>query len=229
MSVPLAERRVGGSRSLRRIGGITALIGVLAAVAVAAGTATGDRTFAAISGPTQSLMSVTAPFLGVLLVSALRRPARVVTILATVVTALRLSMLVAIFGVLVCAVVTAVAPSTVGGGRWAGAGLIVIGSLLVQGIAQLVGTGLGLLLRRPVTACLTTIVLPLGLWGLLGAVAAFRPVQAWLTPFPSVQHLLSGEMSPTAWAQWLVVLAFWGAGLNALGVARATRGPDVAS
>ena len=36
-------------------------------------------------------------------------------------------------------------------------------------------------------------------------------------------------MSATAWAQWLVVLAIWGAGLNALGVARATHGPDVAS
>ena len=181
------------------------------------------RTFAAVSGPTQSLMSVPAPFLGVLLVSRLRRPARVTTIMSTVLMALRLALLVATFGVLVCAVVTAIAPSTASGGRWAGAGLVVLGSLLVQGVAQLVGTGLGLLLRRPVIACLATIVLPLGLWALLGAVEAFRSVQAWLTPFPSVQHLLSGEMTATAWAQWLVVLAIWGVGLNALGVATATR------
>ena len=202
---------------------VTALLGLLAAVAVTLGTAPGMRTFAAVSGPTQSLMSVPAPFLGVLLVSRLRRPARVTTIMSTVLMALRLALLVATFGVLVCAVVTAIAPSTASGGRWAGAGLVVLGSLLVQVVAQLVGTGLGLLLRRPVIACLATIVLPLGLWALLGAVEAFRPVQAWLTPFPSVQHLLSGEMTATAWAQWLVVLAIWGVGLNALGVATATR------
>ncbi len=202
---------------------VTALLGLLAAVAVTLGTAPGMRTFAAVSGPTQSLMSVPAPFLGVLLVSRLRRPARVTTIMSTVLMALRLALLVATFGVLVCAVVTAIAPSTASGGRWAGAGLVVLGSLLVQVVAQLVGTGLGLLLRRPVIACLATIVLPLGLWALLGAVEAFRSVQAWLTPFPSVQHLLSGEMTATAWAQWLVVLAIWGVGLNALGVATATR------
>ncbi|HSU34477.1 MAG TPA: hypothetical protein VLJ88_02345 [Propionibacteriaceae bacterium] len=53
-----------------------------------------------------------------------------------------------------------------------------------------------------ILACLATIVVPLGLWFVLGLVPALRPAQAWLTTFPSVQHLLSGEMSPVRWAQW---------------------------
>lgn len=223
MSVLTVDRRVRGSRARRRTLVVTALLGVLGTVAWTIGAAPGMRTFAAVSGPTQSLMSVTVPFLGVLLVSGLDRPVRVATILPTIARALGLALVVAAFGVLVCGVATAVAPSTASGGRWAGAGLVVIGSLLVQGVAQLAGTGLSLLLRRPVLACLATVVLPLGLWGLLGAVQAFRPVQAWITPYPSVQHLLSGEMSPTAWAQWLVILALWGVGLNALGIVRAVR------
>lgn len=85
------------------------------------------------------------------------------------------------------------------------------------------GTGFGLLLRRPVLAGLATIMLPLGLWALFGAIETLRPAQAWLTPFPSVQHLLPGDMRPLRWAQWLTVLAIWGVGLNAVGLAKASR------
>ena len=137
--------------------------------------------------------------------------------------ALRPALLIAVVGVLICAVVTALAPSTAAEGRWANAGMVVLGSLLVQGVAQLVGTGMGLLIRRPILAYAATIVLPLGLWRLCGSVAALQPAQAWLTPLPSVQHLLAGEMSPVRWAQWLTVLAIWGVGLNALGLARVSR------
>lgn len=223
MSAPVMGRRVRGGRALRRIVVLTALIGVLAAIAMGLGTAPEGRTFAAVSGPTQSLMSVTVPLLGVLLVSGLSSPIRGPALRAAVATALGLAVALAAFGVLVCALVTAIMPSTASAGRWQDAGLVAVGSLLVQVTAQLVGTGLGLLLRRPVLAGLATVVLPLGLWALLGAVAALRPAQAWLTPFPSAQHLLSGEMSPTAWAQWLVVLALWGVGLNTLGIVRARR------
>jgi hypothetical protein len=95
--------------------------------------------------------------------------------------------------------------------------------VLVQIVAQLVGTGLGLLLRPAVIACLATIVLPLGLWFLLGSVAVLRPAQAWLTPFATAQVLLSARMSPWGWAQWLVVALLWGAALNAVGAARLKR------
>jgi hypothetical protein len=86
----------------------------------------------------------------------------------------------------------------------------------------LLGTGLGLLLR-PVVALLASVVLPLGLWFVLGSVEVFRPAQAWLTPYPAVQNLLSGRMSALAWAQWFVVALLWGAGLNAVGAMRMMR------
>jgi hypothetical protein len=66
-------------------------------------------------------------------------------------------------------------------------------------------------------------VLPLGLWFVLGSVTVLRPAQAWLTPYPSVQNLLSGAMSALAWAQWLVVVLLWGVALNAAGAARLKR------
>ena len=223
MDVALA----GPLRRHRAVRGIliaTALLGVLAPVAVAAGTAPADRTFASFSLPTQSLMSVTVPFLGVLLVGELHAPFRAARILAVVGRALGLALLAAAFGVLTCAVVTATLASDAPGGRWSGAAMVALGSLLVQGVAQLVGTALGLLIRRPVLACLATVALPLGLWWLLGATAVLRPVQAWLTPYPSVQHLLSGQMTGTSWVQWLAVLAIWGVGLNSLAILRATRG-----
>jgi hypothetical protein len=224
VTVVSAERHALLRRRLLLVMAITALLGMLGAVAVTIGTPPAGRTFAAVSGPTQSLMSLTVPFLGVLLVGELRPPIRVAAIQATVGRALGLAMLVAGFGVAVCAIATTVAPSAAGAGRWENAALVALGSLLVQGVAQLVGTGLGLLVRRRVLACLATIVLPLGLWWLLGAVQALRPAQAWLTPYPSVQHLLSGEMSPTAWTQWLAVLAIWGVGLNAWGAFRSRSG-----
>jgi hypothetical protein len=91
--------------------------------------------------------------------------------------------------------------------------------VLTQVIAGLVGTGLGLLLRPAALAFAGTIVLPLGLWLVLGAVDAWHPAQAWLTPYASARQLLSGEMTPVNWAQSVVVLLLWGVGPTALGAA----------
>jgi hypothetical protein len=44
-----------------------------------------------------------------------------------------------------------------------------------------------------------------------------------LTPFATVQHLLSGEMTGSAWAQWVVVVLVWVVGLNVAGAARLRR------
>jgi hypothetical protein len=104
-----------------------------------------------------------------------------------------------------------------------------VGGVLVQVVAQLVGTGLGLLLRPVVVAFVATIVLPLGLWYVLGAVDALQPAQAWLTPYSSVRNLLSGRMSTAAWAHWLVVVLIWAVGLNAAGAARLRLGSAPAS
>jgi hypothetical protein len=223
MEVLPAGRRTVRPRARRWVVAVALTLGLLGAVAVAAGTSPAERTFAAVSGPAQSLMSIVVPLLGVLATAELQRPARSADVLPVIARALVPALLIAALGVLTCAAVAALAPSEAAGGRWTNSGVVVLGSLLVQGVALLVGTGMGLLLRPRIVAFLATIALPLGLWAFLGAVAALRPAQPWTTPFPSVQHLLSGEMNPTRWAQWLVVLGIWGVALNAMGSARASR------
>ncbi|PWR11549.1 hypothetical protein DKT68_05510 [Micromonospora acroterricola] len=204
---------------------ITLLLGLLAAVALTAAAAPGDRTFAALSETVQSLMSVLTPLFGILLVRDLRRAPAAVRVTPTVLAVGLPAVVVGVVGVLVCAVTLALTPAAVADDPWRHAGTIAVGSVLVQVVAGLVGTGLGLLLRSPVVGFLATIVLPLGLYALLGAV---EPAQAWLTPYGSVRNLLSGEMSVLRWAQWLTVLLIWGVGLNAVGAAllRRRRRPD---
>lgn len=85
--------------------------------------------------------------------------------------------------------------------------------------AVLLGTGLGLLVRRHVVAFLVSITLPLGLWFLLEPGNA----PARLAPYSSVRNLLSGQMSAVMWAQWLVVLVIWALGPNGVGAARPAR------
>ena len=212
-----------GTRPRRWLAAITLALGVLAAVGAIAAGQPADRTFVSLSNPVQSLMSVTLPFLGVLLARDVLRSPGAVRLTPTLLAATLLAAAVATFGVLVCAAALAVAPSSAAAGRWSHTLSVAGCSVLVQVVALLVGTGMGLLLRPVVIACLATIVLPLGLWFVLGSVAVLRPVQAWLTPYATVQNLLSGRMSALAWAQWLVVVLLWGAALNAVGAARLKR------
>ncbi|MBB5626483.1 hypothetical protein [Sphaerisporangium krabiense] len=86
--------------------------------------------------------------------------------------------------------------------------------MLVQTVAQLTGTALGMLLRRPAVACLATIVFPMGTWLLLSSVQSFHPAQAWLAPYATARILLSGQMTLLTWTQWIVVLLIWGVTLN---------------
>ncbi|GIH90375.1 hypothetical protein Psi01_10050 [Planobispora siamensis] len=215
-------RRAVGTRSRRWLLAITLLLGLSAAAALAAALPPAERTLAGLSQAVQLLMSVTVPFFGVLLAHDLRRASRTTRIAPTLLGAVLLAAAVGAFGFLVCAAALAVVPSTAPA-AWDHAGAIAVGGVLVQALAQLTGTGLGLLLRSPVIACLATIVLPLGLWYALGNVEALRPAQDWLTPFAGAQNLLSGQMSAVMWAQWLVVLTLWGRALNAAGVARLLR------
>ena len=216
-AVRVALARALGTRPRKWLLAITLLAGLLTAAAVAVGSPPAARTFAAISAPAQSVMSVGVPFFGVLLTCDLWRARRETRITPTLLAATGLATAIAFLGVLICVVTTALVP-TATSNRWAGWATIVLGSVLVQVVAALVGTSLGLLLRRPVVAGIATIVLPLGLWFLLGAVDSVHQAQGWLTPFGGVQNLLSGQMDAVRWAQWLVVLVLWGIGPNALGV-----------
>ena len=211
-----------GTRPRQWLVAVTLLLGVLA-MAVMAAAQPDDRTFAGLSNPVQILMSVTLPFIGVLLARDVVRAPGAVRLTPTLVAATLLATAVAAFGVLICAAALAVAPPGAAAGAWDDAAGVAVGSVPVQVVAQLVGTGLGLLLRPVVIACLATIALPLGLWFVLGSVAVLRPAQAWLTPFATVQNLLSGRMNALEWAQWLAVVLLWGAALNIVGAARLRR------
>ena len=164
-------------------------------------------------------MSVAVPLIGILLVGDVRRGPRPARLAPALPASGLLAALVGVAGITISTVTLLVAPETAAD-PWARAGTIAVGSLLVQVVAVLVGTGLGLLIRPPVIAFVTTIVLPMGLWFALNALPS---VQDWLTPYATVQNLLSGEMTTRAWAQWGVVALLWGVGLNALGAARLKR------
>ncbi|WP_433651893.1 hypothetical protein ACQP2C_05160 [Micromonospora zamorensis] len=222
-----ALRRSLGTRARRWLLVGTLLAGVLCAVALGAAASPADRTFAALSETVQSLMSVATPLFGILLVRDLRRAPGSAPVLSSVLAVGLPAVVIGVVGVLICAGTLALSPAEVADEPWRHAGTVAVGSVLVQVVAGLVGTGLGLLLRSTVVAFLATIVLPLGLFGLLGAVDALRPAQPWLTPLGSVRNLLSGDMTVLRWAQWLCVLLLWGVGLNAAGAAVLKRGGDL--
>jgi putative Mn2+ efflux pump MntP len=219
------------SRSQRVLLGVTLLLGVVGAVGALAGAESAGSTFVLVAKSVQILMSVTLPFIGVLMArDALRsalagaKPgpgeadrARLGPMWAA---ATALAVAVGAFGVVVSAVALLVDP---GPDTWDRAAIVALCGLLVQVVAQSVGTGFGLLLRPVVVACAATVVVPLGLWFLLGAAPALHPIQAWTTPYAVVQDLLPGRATPLAWARWFVVLLLWGVGLNVAGAMRARR------
>ena len=214
-SLPAALRRSVGTRPRRWLLAATLLLGLIAAGGVAAAAEPADRTLATLADPAQSLMSVVLPYLGILMAGDLRDGSRPVRAGRTWAAAVLLAVAVGAFGFLVCAAAL-VAGSSDAQDPWRSAGTIALGGVLVQVVAVLLGTGLGLLLRRHVVAFLISIALPLGLWFLLGGV----DVQAWLAPYSSVRNLLSGEMSAVRWARWVVVLLIWAVGPNVVGAAR---------
>ncbi len=219
-------RRLLASRRGRVIVVVTLLLGLVGAVAVTMGSPAALRTFAFTSLAVQLLMSVTVPFLGVLLTSELRRAGRGHPLTPRLVAAAAMAAASAVFGVVVSVAALGVASSDAPDGAWRHVGVVVLGSILVQVIAQLAGTGLGMLIRPPAVAMAATIVLPLGLWLILGSVDGLRPAQGWLAPFASAANLLSGPMTPLQWAQVLVVVLVWNVGLNAVGanhLGRSTR------
>ena len=133
-------------------------------------------------------------------------------------------MVAAVYGLVISAVAVAI---VVGAGStaaepdpWRSVGLVLMGSLIMQLLAASVGTGFGLLLQPPIVAELATIVVPLSCWLLLGLTPVLIQIREWTTPFAAVQHLFTGQLSALNWLQWLVVIAIWGVGLNAIGSIR---------
>jgi hypothetical protein len=188
--------------------GVTLALGAAFAVLLVVGTTPQERTFALVNGPVILGMSITLPFVGVLLAADVRQGRAAVG--AAVWAALALAAGSAMFGVALSAVSVAVAGSTAPGGTWRHAPQIALGSVLVAVVCQGSGLGFGTMIRRPWLACLATFS-PLPVWGLLTA-TGLRQLPEWMTPGANAQALLEGA-EPVAWLREAVVVGVWGSGL----------------
>jgi hypothetical protein len=181
--------------------------------------------FRDILEPVQLTISVFVPFFGVLAVTGLHRPGSDRRLTRRWCAAQGFAASSALVGVLVTAIVIAWS-----GGSWpSGSGLawFVVGSVLVQLIAQSTGIAAGLLLRHPVIAMAATIVVPMSVTAVLSAIDPGGGLVRWLTPYGNARALLAGEPTATL----AVVVLLWCVLPNVLGAARirTARAPDRAS
>jgi hypothetical protein len=187
-------------------------------IAAAAATLGGGSGFAASSSIAQSVISIGVPFVTGVLGARCRgrAPLEVARLLPVV---LGYAVIMAVAGVVITVVVTAAT-----GGSWELAGAAILGSVVAQAVASLIGLGLGTLIGRPVIAALATIILPLGLLLLLGLIAP--AAQPWLTPFPNASRWWSGTMAVDGLPPFLVMVLLWCVALNAAGWIVQSRRPS---
>jgi len=181
-------------RPLRILLAVTLLAGPLTAALLIPTAPTPTE----VALPVHGIVSVLVPFTGILLVRGRPRFGAAVAV----------ALVAGVVADLACVAVAAVPHVDAGS---AGSGVLA-GGLIVQLVSQGVGTGFGLLLRRVWVAVLADVVVPLGLWALLGAVAP--AVQAWTTPFAVASRLLVGEIGP----QLVVMVLIWVVLPNLLGL-----------
>ncbi|HEX6757740.1 MAG TPA: hypothetical protein VF086_04890 [Propionibacteriaceae bacterium] len=230
----LELRKVVGTPARRWLLIAAGVLGLLSAGLVAFTGPAHDHTLPMISFFTQSAISLPLPFVSVLLMTAdFGRRASPTTFAlgispdAIITAKLLASAIIALagasYGVLISVLATRLAAPAADDGRWGVIGMIILGSMLVQLIAQLSGAGWGLLLGSSALAIVADVAVPLGLWIVAGAIPALHGVQAWLAPFASVQNLLSGQMNAQQWAQVGVIVLVWVVVLNAAGILRQHR------
>ncbi|WP_431930094.1 hypothetical protein [Micromonospora sp. RP3T] len=213
-AVAQALRRAVGTRGRRVLLVVTIGVG-LAAAALTAGLPSGERTVATVGELVHGAVSVPLPFVGVLLANDLRRLPDV-GVRPTIGAAVSIAVVVGLAGDVLSVAALAVAGSTAPD-PWAHVGAIAVAGVLVQVLAQLVGTGLGLLIGRPAWACLATIVLPLGAYALLTPLAGVRD---WLTPYAALRAVLAESPGGPGWARWATAALLWGVALNVVGARR---------
>ena len=212
---------------------VSGVVGLLSAGLVTFLGSVQDHTFSVISFYTQSAISLPLPFVSILLITqdfghrmpttpASGRP-RDVIIAAKLLASMIIAIAAATYGVLISLLGTATAEPAAEEGRWDAIGVIILGSVLVQLIAQLCGAGWGLLLGSTAIAITADVVVPLGLWIVTGAIPGLQDIQQWLAPFASAQHLLSGHMDAQRWAQVGVIVLVWVIALNVAGIRRVRR------
>ena len=108
----------------------------------------------------------------------------------------------AAYGVLISVLATSAATPNAGEGQWNAIGMIILGSGLVQLIAQLAGTGWGLLLGSSPLAIAADVVVLLGLWILTGAVPRLQGIQGWLALRLSAEPAVWPDGRPSGGLMW---------------------------
>jgi len=210
-SIVVALRRSTGTRPRRGLITGTALL----AAVIAAGIATSPHhSLIDIATPVLSVVSIFVPYVGILLMSDLRRPEATDPLGPSVVAAVLVGAALGAFGVIVSLIAAAIAGSDGLSDTWV---TVAIAGVVVQVVPALLGTAAGLLLRPTFVAFLATIVVPIGVWLLLAPLDGLR---SWVAPYEVARHLLAGQISAIVWAQWLVVAVLWGGVLNAVGARR---------
>jgi ABC-2 type transport system permease protein len=226
-------RKSAGTPGRRWLFVASGVVGLLSVGLITFLGSAADHTFAVISFYTQSAISLPLPFVSVLLMTQdfERRAATTLTsgrspaviIAAKLLASMIIALVGAAYGVLISVLGTSTAAPAAEEGRWDAIGMIILGSVLVQLIAQLSGAGWGLLLGSSAVAITADVVVPLGLWIVTGAVPGLQGIQEWLAPFASVQNLLSGHMDAQGWAQVGVIVLVWVIALNVAGLLRVRR------
>lgn len=205
-------------------GGMLTAATLLLGAGTALVVARSDPAFHDVLEPVQLAMSVLVPFFGVLAVTDLHRP-RTSTdgrLAPRLLSATGLAVVFALAGTLLAAGATVWAD-----GAWPPAqrtAALVTAAALVQVIAQLTGTGWGLLLRRPAVAMAATIVVPMSTTVLLTAIDPRGDLVRWLTPYGNARSLLAGTPTPRTLAALGVGVLLWCVVPNALGARHITRG-----
>ncbi|GIH21306.1 hypothetical protein [Rugosimonospora africana] len=215
----IPARHVVLSRRAAMITAATLLLGATTAWAAGGWPPAGhsEPAFRDVLKTVQLAMSVLVPFIGVLAVTELHRPGTSADrrLAPRLLPVLGLTVGVALAGTLLAATATAWA-----GGGWPPAGqtaTLVTGAVLVQLIAQLTGTASGMLLRRPVLAMASTVVVPMGTTALLGTIDRHDGLVRWLTPYGNAQALLAAKPIPSTFAGLCVVALLWCVVPNVLG------------
>ena len=225
---PQTQPRASASASARQLllsrrGGVLTAATLLVGAGTAWAAARSGPDFRDVLEPVQLVVSVFVPFFGVLAVTDLHRPGTSTP--SRLAPRLLAAVGFAVGFALAGALLAAAATTWAGGGRPPGprAAALVTGAVLVQVIAQLTGTGWGLLIRRPGLAMAATIVVPMSATALLTAIDPGGDLVRWLTPYGNARSLLAGAPTPRTLAALTVVVPLWCAVPNLLGSRRIHR------
>ena len=195
------------------------MVAVSAAVVTMVAAHANEHNFRDLLGNTGEMTAILLPVLGVLLVSSEWSQHTALTTFTLsprrgrVIAAKAMAgALLAVAATVVCTAVSAAALAAAGhgpAGRWHGAAAAIGLALVFQILNLLLGVGFGLLFRSTPVAVVVYFAVPTAFSLLTGLIAALAGTGRWLDPSTAWDHLASGGMTATIWAQVATAAAVW--------------------